>query len=102
LTVPPLAGVAVTGGVAELGVAAGAAAGVSSVVESDVAVGASAGTVGESVVGVSTGMDAIAGAVTTGAGVACARTFGVGAYFSTVFRKTIESCGAGTCPLSNE
>jgi len=90
----------------ELGVASGmvdvAGTGVSAGVSVEAGVAVVAGdavlvAAGSVVAGI-----AVVVAVGTAGGVTWARTFGVGAYFSTVFNSTRESCGASTCPFSNE
>ncbi len=98
------------------GVALGVASGATSVAGSDASAGAAVVAGAELVAGAAAGAVVVAGAaVVTGAaaavaaagagsagGVAWARTFGVGAYFSTVFTSTCAFSGVGTSPFSRD
>ena len=95
---------------AEVAVAPEVTSGIVSVAGTGVSAGVSVGAGVEVVAGdavlvaagaVVTGDAVFVGAGTAG-GVTWARTFGVGAYFSTVFNSTRESGGASTSPFSSE
>ena len=98
------------GAVAEVAVGLGVTSGMVSVagagVSARVSVAAGVEVVAGNAVLVAAGAvvtgDAVFVAAGIAGGVTCARTFGVGAYFSTVFNSTRESCGASTCPFSSE